>query len=70
MADFLPAHPGEILLTELLEALGITQYRLAKQMDVPQVRLSEIVHGRRSITADSGLRLSRALGLSPALAQP
>lgn len=64
MTDFLPTHPGEILLTEFLQPLGITQYRLAKEIDVPQVRLSEIVHGRRSITADTGLRLSRALGLS------
>lgn len=64
MADFLPTHPGEILLTEFLEPLGITQYRLAKEIDVPQGRLGEIVHGRRAITADTGLRLSRALGLS------
>jgi addiction module HigA family antidote len=64
MADFLPTHPGEILLTEFLEPLGITQYRLAKAIDVPQGRLGEIVHGRRAITADTGLRLSRALGLS------
>ena len=64
MADFLPTHPGEILLTEFLQPLGITQYRLAKEIDVPQGRLGEIVHGRRAITADTGLRLSRALGLS------
>jgi addiction module HigA family antidote len=64
MADFLPTHPGEILLTEFLEPLGITQYRLAQAIGVPQGRLGEIVHGRRAITADTGLRLSRALGLT------
>jgi antitoxin HigA-1 len=64
MADFLPTHPGEILMTEFLEPLKITPYRLAKEINVPQPRLSEIIHGRRSITADTALRLSRALGLS------
>jgi antitoxin HigA-1 len=64
MADFAPTHPGEILAEEFLEPLGITAYRLAKEIDVPQTRLSEILAGRRGITADTGLRLSRALGLS------
>jgi addiction module HigA family antidote len=64
MADFAPTHPGEILAEEFLEPLGITAYRLAKEIDVPQTRLSEIIAGRRGITADTGLRLSRALGLS------
>ncbi|RAV14662.1 addiction module antidote protein, HigA family [Mycolicibacterium sp. GF69] len=64
MADFAPTHPGEILAEEFLEPLGITPYRLAKEIDVPQTRLSEIISGRRGITADTGLRLSRALGLS------
>ncbi len=64
MADFAPTHPGEILAEEFLKPLGITAYRLAKEIDVPQTRLSEILAGRRGITADTGLRLSRALGLS------
>lgn len=64
MADFVPTHPGEILAKEFLAPLGITPYRLAKEIGVPQPRLSEIIRGRRSITVDTGLRLSRALGLS------
>jgi addiction module HigA family antidote len=64
MADFAPTHPGEILKNEFLDPLGITQYRIAKTIDVPARRINEIVHGKRSITADTGLRLSRALGLS------
>lgn len=64
MADFAPTHPGEILAEEFLAPLGITAYRLAKETGVPQTRLSEIIRGRRGITADTGLRLSRALGLS------
>lgn len=64
MADFEPTHPGEILAEEFLEPLGITAYRLAKEIGVPQTRLGEIIAGRRSITADTGLRLSRALSLS------
>jgi addiction module HigA family antidote len=64
MADFAPTHPGEILLTEFLEPMGISQYRIAKAIDVPPRRINEIVHGKRSISADAGLRLSRALGLS------
>lgn len=59
-----PIHPGEHL-TEILNELGITQYRLAKTMRVPQIRIHEIVHGRRSITADTALRLGRALGMTP-----
>jgi len=63
MADFPPTHPGEILLTEFLEPMGISQYRIAKVIDVPPRRINEIVHGKRGISADTGLRLSRALGL-------
>ena len=59
-----PITPGGILLTEFLEPLGISQYRLAQATGLPQTRISEIVHGRRRITPDTGLRLSRALGLS------
>lgn len=54
-----PVHPGEILLHEFLEPMGITQYRLAKTIGVPQRRIGEIVAGKRAITPDTGLRLSR-----------
>lgn len=57
-------HPGEILLEEFLTPMGITQYRLAKEINVSQRRISEIVTGSRSITADTGLRLSRFFGMS------
>lgn len=59
-----PIHPGEILLEELLEPLGVSQYRLALTIGVPPRRINEIVHGRRAITPDTALRLSRALGTS------
>lgn len=55
--------PGGIRLTEFLEPLGISQYRLAQATGRPQTRVSEIVHGKRSITIDTPLRLSRALGV-------
>lgn len=57
-------HPGEILLEEFLKPTGITQYRLAKEIGVPQRRIGEIVAGTRAITADTGLRLSRFFGMS------
>jgi addiction module HigA family antidote len=57
--DFPPIHPGEILLKEFLEPMGITQYRLAKDTGVAPRRINEIVHGRRAITADTALRLGR-----------
>ncbi len=61
----LPAiHPGEILKEEFLEAMGISQYRLAKDISVPPRRINEIVHGKRSITADTALRLGRFFGMS------
>ena len=59
-----PIHPGEHL-QEILEELGITQYRLAKTIGVPQIRISDIVRRRRSITADTALRIGRALGTTP-----
>ena len=59
-----PIHPGEILLEEFLEPLGISQYRLALTIGVPPRRINEIVHGKRAITPDTALRLSRALGTS------
>ncbi|MEN8151151.1 MAG: HigA family addiction module antitoxin [Planctomycetota bacterium] len=59
-----PIHPGEILMEEFLEPMGISQYRLAKDISVPPRRINEIVHGKRSITADTALRLSRFFGTS------
>jgi len=57
-------HPGEILREEFLEPMGISQYRLAKDISVPPRRINEIVHGKRSITADTALRLGRFFGMS------
>lgn len=54
-----PVAPGEVLLEEFLKPLGITQYQVAKDISVPARRINEIVHGKRSITADTALRLSR-----------
>ena len=59
-----PIHPGEILLEEFMKPLGISQYRLAKDINVPARRINEIVHGNRAITADTALRLSRHFKLS------
>ena len=57
-------HPGEILLEEFLKPMGITQYRLAKEIGVPQRRIGDIVAGTRSVTPDTGLRLSKFFGMS------
>src|SRR5260363_275876 len=59
-----PVHPGEILLEEFLSPLGISQYALAKAINVPPRRINEIVHGKRGISADTDLRLCRYFGLS------
>ena len=59
-----PIHPGEILMEEFLKPMGVSQYRLAKDIHVPARRINEIVHGKRSITADTALRLSRYFNLS------
>ncbi|MBU1187350.1 MAG: HigA family addiction module antidote protein [Acidobacteria bacterium] len=59
-----PVFPGEILLEEFLKPMGISQYRLAKEIGVPAQRISEIVAGKRSVTADTDLRLCRFFGLS------
>jgi addiction module HigA family antidote len=59
-----PIHPGEILLEEFLKPMGISQYRLAKDISVPPRRINEIVHGKRGISADTSLRLERYFGLS------
>ena len=60
-----PIHPGEILLEEFLKPMGLSQYRLAKDINVAPRRINEIVHGKRSITADTALRLGRFFGMSP-----
>ena len=59
-----PIHPGEILLEEFLEPMGVSQYRLAKTISVPARRINEIVHGKRAISADTALRLSRYFGMT------
>lgn len=64
MMNMSPIHPGEHL-AEMLEELGISQYRLAKTMGTPARRINEIIHGNRSITADTALRLGQALGMTP-----
>lgn len=58
-------HPGEVLLEEFLNPMGITRYRLAKAIGVPAIRVNEICAGKRAITADTAVRLSRALGTTP-----
>lgn len=59
-----PIHPGEILLEKFLDPMEISQYRLAKDISVAPRRINEIVHGKRSITADTALRLARYFGTS------
>ncbi len=59
-----PTHPGEILLEEFLTPNGLSQYRVAKDIGVHPRRINEIVHGKRSMTADTALRLSRYFGTS------
>jgi addiction module HigA family antidote len=59
-----PIHPGEILSEEFLKPLNVSQYKLAKDINVPARRINEIVHGKRSVTVDTALRLSRYFGLS------
>jgi addiction module HigA family antidote len=64
MRDYPPIHPGEILLEEFLKPMGISQYRLAKDIGVPAMRINRIVHGQRGISADTALRLARYFGMS------
>jgi len=59
-----PIHPGEVLMDEYLEPLGVTQHRLAIAIGVPPRRINEIVHGKRRITADTALRMARFFGTS------
>lgn len=62
--DWPPVHPGEILMQEFLEPMGLSQYRVAKDTSVPPRRINEIVHGKRAVTADTALRLARFFGTS------
>jgi len=57
-----PVHPGEVLMEEFLEPMGLSQYRVAKDISVPPRRINEIVHGKRAVTADTALRLGRYFG--------
>jgi antitoxin HigA-1 len=59
-----PVHPGDVLLKEFLQPLGLSQYRVAKDVSVPPRRINEIVHGTRAISADTALRLARYFGTS------
>jgi addiction module HigA family antidote len=59
-----PVHPGEILLEEFLSPMGLSQYRIAKDMSVPPRRINEIVLGKRAISADTAIRLARYFGTS------
>jgi addiction module HigA family antidote len=64
MADFPPAHPGDVLREDFLKPLKLSQYALAKAIGVPQIRVSEIVNAKRAITPDTALRLARYFGTS------
>ena len=60
-----PVRPGEVLLEDFMKPLGLSQYRVAKDIGVSPIRISQIIHGKRAITADTAIRLSRYLGTSP-----
>jgi addiction module HigA family antidote len=62
-----PIHPGEILLEDFMKPLGLTQYRLAQDIGVSAIRISQIVHGQRAISVDTAMRLARYFGTSAAV---
>ena len=62
-----PIHPGEVLLEDFMKPLGLSQYRLAQDIGVSPMRISQIVHGQRSITVDTAMRLARYFGTSAAV---
>lgn len=64
MARLPNIHPGDVLLEEFLKPMGITAYRLARETGLPQTRISQIVHGRRGLSAETALRLSKFFGTS------
>jgi addiction module HigA family antidote len=63
----IPTHPGEVLLEDFMKPLGLTQYRLAQDIGVTPLRISQIIHGERSINVDSAMRLARYFGTSAAV---
>ena len=65
MKELRNIHPGEVLLEEFLKPMSISAYRLAKETNLPQTRISEIVKGKRRVTADTALRLSKFFGTTP-----
>ena len=65
MKELYNIHPGEVLLEEFIKPMGISAYRLAKQTNIPQTRISQICKGKRRITADTALRLSKYFGTTP-----
>ena len=67
MERLAPIHPGEVLLEDFMKPLGLSQYRVAKDIGVPALRISQIVRGQRSVTADTALRLARYFGTSAAV---
>jgi len=62
-----PIHPGEVLLEDFMKPLGLSQYRLAQDIGVSPIRISQIVNGQRAITVDTAMRLARYFGTSPAV---
>jgi addiction module HigA family antidote len=62
-----PVHPGEVLLEDFMKPLGLSQYRLAKDIGVSAIRISQIVNGKRSVTVDTAMRLARYFGTSAAV---
>jgi len=64
MADFPPVHPGTILAEDFMRPLGLSQYALAREIGVPQIRISQVVNAKRAISPDTALRLARYLGTS------
>ena len=62
-----PIHPGEVLLEDFMKPLGLTQYRLAQDIGVSPIRISQIIHGERSVTVDTAMRLARYFGTSPSV---
>ncbi len=59
-----PVHPGEVLLEDFMKPMGLSQYRLAKDIGVPALRISQIVNGKRAVTVDTAMRLARYFGTS------
>ena len=62
-----PVHPGEVLLEDFMKPLGLSQYRVAKDLGVPPLRISQIVRGRRAVTADTALRLAKYFKTTPGI---